>query len=78
MTDVSLDYLTATPGADWEWHIWAWNGLAFSSQSGDWYMDYYPDEDNAYEDAGNGSAPGFEIAVLFFSLPLVAVLRKRK
>lgn len=79
LTDVSLDYLTATPGAEWEWHIWAWNGLAFSSQSGEWYMDYYPDEDNTYEDdGGGGSAPGFEIAVLFFSLPLVAVLKKRK
>lgn len=89
-TTILLDYITTDPGDDWEWHIWAWQGTNFGDYSGDWYMDYYPNDDNIYdtsaagdtssdeEDDDDGGVPGFEIAALFLSLPIIAVVRKRK
>ena len=35
--------LPTTPPATWMWQAWAWVGVDYSVQSGDWWVDFYPD-----------------------------------
>ncbi|MHA2363254.1 MAG: Heimdall-CTERM domain-containing surface protein [Candidatus Hodarchaeales archaeon] len=75
-------YWPESPINTWNWTVQSWSGTDSQVQSGEWFMDYWPDTANLYEIAStngddngdDGGIPGFELVPLFLCMVTLVVI----
>jgi hypothetical protein len=80
--DVDLP-LPETTKSTWNWEVWSWSGVNYAQNSGDWYVDYYPNNANPYVTGGadntdGATSSGFEGMFIVFGFTLLVLINQKR
>ncbi|MHA2278348.1 MAG: hypothetical protein ACXAC2_21425, partial [Candidatus Kariarchaeaceae archaeon] len=71
--------LPETAKSTWDWEVWSWSGTNYALNSGDWYVDFFPNTANPYvTDTDGATSPGFEGLYLVFGFTLLVLINQKR